>query len=37
MDSAVAAVAWMEDCELFNCSKGAVFNIAGKASVVIHS
>ncbi|KAG8827830.1 hypothetical protein FRC17_007709 [Serendipita sp. 399] len=30
MDAAVAAVTSMEDCPLFNCAKGAVFNIAGK-------
>ncbi|KAF8647072.1 hypothetical protein AX16_006907 [Volvariella volvacea WC 439] len=30
MDAAVAAVASMEDCPLFNAGKGAVFNIAGK-------
>ncbi|KAI0700914.1 asparaginase [Cytidiella melzeri] len=30
MDAAVAAVASMEDCPLFNSGKGAVFNVAGK-------
>ncbi|KAI0790695.1 nucleophile aminohydrolase [Abortiporus biennis] len=30
MDAAVAAVATMEDCPLFNSGKGAVFNVAGK-------
>ncbi|KAG8768242.1 hypothetical protein FRC20_007680, partial [Serendipita sp. 405] len=30
MDAAVAAVTCMEDCPLFNCAKGAVFNVAGK-------
>jgi len=30
MDAAVAAVSLMEDCPLFNCAKGAVFNVAGK-------
>ncbi|KAF9467252.1 asparaginase [Collybia nuda] len=30
MDAAVAAVAVMEDNPLFNCAKGAVFNIDGK-------
>jgi len=30
MDAAVAAVGVMEDCPLFNCGKGAVFNVAGK-------
>ncbi|CCA71649.1 related to asparaginase 2 [Serendipita indica DSM 11827] len=30
VDAAVAAVASMEDCPLFNCAKGAVFNVAGK-------
>ncbi|PFH51995.1 hypothetical protein AMATHDRAFT_2484 [Amanita thiersii Skay4041] len=30
MDAAVAAVATMEDCPLFNAGKGAVFNVAGK-------
>ncbi|KAG9001517.1 hypothetical protein FRB93_012118 [Tulasnella sp. JGI-2019a] len=30
MDACVAAVAFMEDCPLFNCAKGAIFNVAGK-------
>ncbi|KIO34107.1 hypothetical protein M407DRAFT_17019 [Tulasnella calospora MUT 4182] len=30
MDAAVAAVASLEDCPLFNAAKGAVFNVAGK-------
>lgn len=30
MDAAVAAVAVMEDCPLFNAGKGAVFNVDGK-------
>ncbi|KAG8854583.1 hypothetical protein FRB96_007453 [Tulasnella sp. 330] len=30
LDACVAAVAYMEDCPLFNCAKGAVFNTAGK-------
>jgi Asparaginase len=34
MDAAVAAVSSMEDCPLFNCAKGAVFNVAGKARAV---
>lgn len=33
MDAAVAAISWMEDCPLFNCAKGAVFNVAGKVRV----
>ncbi|TDL24178.1 asparaginase [Rickenella mellea] len=30
MDAAVAAVTVLEDCPLFNCAKGAVFNVAGR-------
>ncbi|PVG03159.1 L-asparaginase [Serendipita vermifera] len=30
MDAAIAAVESMENCPLFNCAKGAVFNVAGK-------
>ncbi|KAI0344637.1 asparaginase [Trametopsis cervina] len=30
MDAAVAAVASMENCPLFNSARGAVFNVAGK-------
>lgn len=33
MDAAVAAVSWMEDCPLFNCAKGAVFNVEGKVRI----
>ncbi|KAL5523869.1 hypothetical protein ACEPAG_8042 [Sanghuangporus baumii] len=30
IDAAVAAVGIMEDCPLFNCAKGSVFNVAGE-------
>jgi len=30
VEASVAAVVSMEDCPLFNCAKGAVFNTAGK-------
>ncbi|KAL5485117.1 hypothetical protein ACEPAI_7759 [Sanghuangporus weigelae] len=30
IDAAAAAVGIMEDCPLFNCAKGAVFNVAGE-------
>jgi len=33
MDAVVAAVSVMEDSPLFNSGKGAVFNVAGKASI----